>query len=139
MSQLPTVEMFMETETHALGETDDVLDAIRKLIRSGITGAPVVDARGTKVVGMLTELECLKLLTTGAPSGGLPQGSVGEFMKTSITLLKPSMDIYYVAGLFLGTGYRRFAVVENDRLVGVITRKDLLKGVEAQLPAKPKG
>lgn len=138
MPQLPTVEMFMETETHALRETDDVLDAIRQLIRSGITGAPVVDAGGTKVVGILTELECLKLLTTGTPQGELPRGTVGEFMKTSITLIKPSMDIYYVAGLFLGTGYRRFAVVDDDRLVGVITRKDLLKAIEARLPTASK-
>ncbi len=137
MAQLPTVAMFMETETHALRETDDVLDGIRKLIRLGITGAPVLDAKGVKVVGMLTELECLKLLTTGTPTGEPPRGTVGEFMKTSITLVKPSMDIYYVAGLFLGTGYRRFAVVDDDRLIGVITRKDLLRAVEAQLPAEP--
>jgi len=137
MSKLPTVDMFMETETHSLRETDDVLGAIRKLIRSGITGAPVLGASGT-VVGILTELECLKLLTTGTPSGEVPRGTVGEFMKTSITLVKPSMDIYHVAGLFLGTGYRRFAVVDDDgAMVGVITRKDVLKGVEAQLPAEP--
>lgn len=138
MPQLPIVAQFMETNTHALRDTDEVLDAIRKLIRSGITGAPVVDARGT-VVGILTELECLTLLTKGTPSGEVPSGTVREFMKTDIQLVKPSMDIYYVAGLFLGTGYRRFAVVDGDRLIGVITRKDVLKAIESQLPDQPKG
>jgi CBS domain-containing protein len=44
------------------------------------------------------------------------------------------MDIYYVAGMFLGTGFRRFAVVEDDRrLIGVITRTDILRGVAKKL------
>jgi CBS domain-containing protein len=39
------------------------------------------------------------------------------------------MDIYYCAGLFMNVSFRRFPVVENDRIVGAITRFDLLRAV----------
>jgi CBS domain-containing protein len=37
------------------------------------------------------------------------------------------MDVYYVAGLFLNYSFRRFPVVEDGRLVGAITRFDILR------------
>lgn len=123
----------MDPQHHAVFENDDILETIRMLIREGITGVPVVNTSG-EVVGILTELECLRLVAKGNEHGDYPHGPVKQFMKTDVQLVKPEMDIYYVAGLFLGTGYRRFAVVEGKKLVGVITRKDILRVVEMFLP-----
>jgi CBS domain-containing protein len=39
------------------------------------------------------------------------------------------MDIYYCAGLFMNVSFRRFPVVESGRIVGAITRFDLLRAV----------
>ena len=78
------------------------------------------------VIGMLTEKDCLKLIATGA-EGNLPRGCVSEFMTTEVTTISPDMDVYYVAGLFLNYEFRRFPVVEDGRLVGAITRFDILR------------
>jgi CBS domain-containing protein len=43
------------------------------------------------------------------------------------------MDIYYCAGLFANVAFRRFPVVEDGRLVGAITRFDLLRAVARYL------
>ena len=133
MSTLPTVRTYMDPEHHAVREQDPILDAIRVLIREGITGAPVVDEQG-KVTGILTEFECLRILTKGDPMADIPRGKVVDYMKRDLQTVKPDMDIYYVAGLFLASGFRRFVVLEGDRLVGVITRKDILKVVERNFP-----
>lgn len=132
--QLPTVRRFMDTDTHALSADDDILLAVRRLIDEGVTGAPVVDAAG-KVVGTLSEYDCLRLLAEGT-RGDVSRGSVRDFMKTTFTAVPPNMDVYYVAGLFLkDPTERRFVVVEGDHLVGVITRKDILRAVESAHPA----
>jgi CBS domain-containing protein len=131
---IPVVRTFMDTETHALSADDDILDAVRRLIDEGVTGAPVVDASG-KLVGILSEYECLRLLAEGHRAD-VARGAVRDFMLTDLPTVTPTTDIYYVAGMFLKNPQtRRFVVVEGTRLVGVITRKDVLRAVESGLRA----
>jgi len=128
---LPTVRTYMNTETHALRVGDGMVDAVSRLIDAGVTGAPVVDDGG-HIVGLITEYECLRLLTRGLPD--VPAGTVGSFMRTDVQPVTPDMDIYYVAGLFVADPtVRRFPVVEGGRLIGVITRKDILRAVTRRL------
>jgi CBS domain-containing protein len=123
----PTVRQFTDSDTHAIGESADIHEAIRELIDDGITGAPVVDAQG-HLVGMLSEFECLRLLTKEREGG-----PVSDFMVREIRTVSPDMDVYFVAGLFLAEPKeRRFPVVEGERLIGVITRKDILRAVAAK-------
>jgi len=77
------------------------------------------------VIGMITESECLDLLT-GADSPDPPLGVIRDHMSPPRTV-GPEMDVFYVAGLFRTQDVRRFAVVAGDRLLGVITRKDVLR------------
>jgi CBS domain-containing protein len=125
---LPAVRTYMDTETHALSATDDILVAARRLIDEGVTDVPVVDEGGS-VVGMLSEYGCLRLLAEGR-DGEPPRGQVHEFMSTTFTAVPPTMDVYYAAGMFLSEPtQRRFVVMEGQRLVGVVTRKDILRAI----------
>lgn len=129
---LPVVRSFMDTETHALAEDDDILVAVGRLIDEGVTDAPVLDGND-RVVGMLSEYGCLRLLAEGR-DGNPPRGLVRDFMSEKFTAVPPTMDVYYVAGMFLADpAQRRFAVMEEDRLVGVVTRKDILRAVRSGL------
>lgn len=125
----PIVRTFMDTETHALDHDLDIHEGVRHLIDEGITGAPVVN--GARLVGMFSEFECLRLLTKGTGDADVPDGTVGDFMIREFHTVSPDMDVYYVAGLFLAdASTRRFPVCEGERLIGVITRKDVLRAVE---------
>jgi CBS domain-containing protein len=130
---LPSVRTVMDSETYAFRAREEIRDALRVLIDEGITGAPVVDDNG-ELVGMISEYECLKLLTVGTADAGLPPGTqVADFMVPVTKVVNPDMDLYYVAGLFLAdAATRRFPVVEGSRLVAVITRKDVLRAIAAR-------
>jgi CBS domain-containing protein len=125
---LPTVRTFMDTDTHAVLDTLPILDAVRTLVDKGVTGVPVV--QDGRLVGVLGERECLRLVAEG-DNGEVAKGKVSDFMRPlKEPLIHPDMDIYYVAGLFLSSPTtRRFPVVQGDRLVGVITRKDILRAL----------
>jgi CBS domain-containing protein len=129
---LPTVRMYMDSNSHALSASDDILVALRRLISEGVTDAPVVDNSG-RVVGMLSEYDCMNMLAKGR-GGDLPRGLVREFMASDYTAVSSAMDVYYVAGLFLNDrSHRRFVVIDGEKLIGVITRKDILRAVMSRL------
>lgn len=128
----PTVRTYMDSATHALSVDDDIQLAVRRLIDEGITSAPVVDDQG-RVVGELSEYDCLRLLAEGH-GGEIPRGRVGDFMTTTFIAVPPTMDVYYAAGMFLrDPAHRRFLVMDGPRLLGVVTRKDILRAVQAGL------
>jgi CBS domain-containing protein len=47
--------------------------------------------------------------------------------------IPPNMDVYFAAGIFIKRQFRRFPVVENGKLVGAITRFDILRVIRANL------
>jgi CBS domain-containing protein len=127
-----TVGEFMDTRPIAVKPEQDIHDALRYLLAHKVTGAPVVDAEG-RPLGILGERDCLRLLTEG-DEAHLPEGKVRDFLRTDFQAVPPGMNIYYAAGLFLNDrnwGHRRFLVVEDGKLVGVLTRYDVLRAVEA--------
>ena len=131
MENLPIVRDHMDTEVYSVKPESEILDAVGFLLEHRVTGAPVVDEDG-HLVGMLTEKDCLKLIATGADANR-PRGTVADFMTTAVTTISPDTDVYYAAGLFLQQGFRRFPVVEAGRLVGAITRFDILRVIHSNL------
>jgi len=131
MEKLPLVRDHMDTEVCVLAPETEILNAVGLLVEHQVTGAPVIDGAG-HLVGMLTEKDCLRLVATGA-GADRPSGTVADFMTTDVTTIPPGMDVYYAAGLFLHQPFRRFPVVEDGKLVGAITRFDILRVIHAKL------
>ena len=134
MHNLPLVREFMDNYVDTLSPETDIMEAVKFLLQKRVTGAPVVNSKG-ELLGILSELDCLKLLTLGDADYVLPHGQVKDFMTmaSKVQSIPPDMDIYYAAGLFLEVPYRRFPVVENGRVVGAITRFDILRAVQSRL------
>lgn len=105
----------------------DVLDAIQELQHNRIAGAPVVDDQGV-LVGMLSELDCLKVALNAGYYGD-SGGPVSEFMTPDVETVDADMNIIDLAQKFLQYGYRRFPVLRNNRLVGQISRRDVLRAL----------
>jgi CBS domain-containing protein len=119
----------MTTDVHVLGENDPIYDAVDTLIRYRISGAPVIDNSG-KVVGVISEKDCLRLLVTGQDHQRA-DGVVADFMTREVESVPSDMDIYFLAGLLLSKPYRRFPVIDGHRLVGLISRHDVMKAAQS--------
>ncbi len=131
MAKLPMVREYMDTRPLNLRTDTPILDAVDFLLDSHITGAPVVDDDGN-LVGLLSEKDCLRLIARGVDAD-VPKGSVGDFMSTELSTIEPDMNIYFAAGVFLSHTMRRLPVVEKGKLIGVITRFDILRAIHSAL------
>ena len=106
----------------------DVLDAIHELLNHDVAGAPVTDNRGD-LVGMLSELDCMKVaLQAGYHSAY--GGPVQDYMSEGVQTVNLDMSIVDLAQVFIDKKYRRFPVTDNNRLVGQISRRDVLRALE---------
>lgn len=105
----------------------DVLDAIHELVSHGIAGAPVTNNRG-ELVGMLSELDCMKVALHAGYHGHWG-GPVSDYMTTDIETVDADMSIIDLAQRFMDTGFRRFPVVKDHRLIGQISRRDVLRAL----------
>lgn len=131
MKSLPRVRDHMDTVVPTLRPDTEIHAAIRFLIANKVTGAPVTNEQN-EVVGMVTEYDCLRLIAQGLDAERAT-GYVRDYMTTEVNTIPPGMDCYYVAGLFLANRFRRFPVVEDGKLVGAITRFDILRVVQDRL------
>jgi len=121
----------MDTDVLCVSPDTDLIDAIGQLLDNRVTGAPVVDADG-QMVGILTEKDCLTLTTLGV-AGDAAAGPVEKFMDREVISVSSDTDIYYAAGIFMANHFRRLPVIDDGKLVGAITRLDLLRVVHAYL------
>lgn len=106
----------------------DVMRAIHQLADNRISGAPVTDKLGN-IVGILSEKDCLKVALEAAYHEEWG-GKVSEYMSNSPITVDADDDILHLARMFIEAPYKRYPVVEDNRLVGVISRSDVLKALQ---------
>jgi CBS domain-containing protein len=106
----------------------DVLDAVHELVKHGIAGAPVVDDAGD-LIGMLSELDCLKIALQAGYHGDWG-GPIADYMSRGVETVDAQMSIIDLAQKFIDTQFRRFPVMHENRLVGQISRRDVLRALE---------
>jgi CBS domain-containing protein len=128
MAQRFTAEQYMSSDLVTFSPAMDLRCAIRLLLKNRISGAPVVDSLG-RLVGILTKKDCLKV----AFSASYHQewgGHVAQVMSREVQTVEAQSDVVEVAELFLNSRFRRFPVMKNGRLVGVISRHDVLRALD---------
>lgn len=131
---IPTARQLMEEIRLTLAPEMDLLSAIDELSRHGLSAAPVVD-RERRLLGMLTEKDCLRILSVSAfhrPRGG----RVANFLSPVEGVIEVDMDLFRVSEIFLGNNFPMLPVLDHGKLVGCITRQDLLQGIMTFTRAK---
>ena len=125
------VSHFMITDVITFRKNTPINEAIGIMLQRKISGAPVIDSKG-KVVGMLSEKDCLKVLLDDAYYN-CPQCdyTAADYMTSEVYSLYPGTDLLTAARAFLNSNYRRFPVVDREGyLVGQLSRKDVLKAAQ---------
>ena len=122
----------MTTDLVILDPDMDILQAVHRLIRNNIAGAPVVTADGN-LVGILTERDCMRVAMQ-AEFYAEPGGPVSEYMTTDPHSVPPGKSILDVAQAFIDGRFHRYPVVEDGLLVGIISRRDVMRALGEHYP-----
>jgi tRNA nucleotidyltransferase (CCA-adding enzyme) len=111
----------MNQRVVGLSPTTTLSDAIRTLNKLHVGGAPVVAADGS-VVGMISELAMIDVVFDLEAR----EAPVSMYMTPEVQIVHPEDLLSRPAQLFALYSFRRLPVVENGKLVGIVTRRDLM-------------
>jgi CBS domain-containing protein len=100
------------------------------LASHGFTAAPVVDPE-RRVVGIATEADLVRdrILPGAGVADESPEPRVGAVMTPAPKAMGPGDDLAEVVSLMLDSGIRSVPIVDDGRLVGIVTRRDVLRAV----------
>lgn len=116
---------FMTTRLVTLKPEMDVFKAIDVLVKKKISGAPVVD-ENNQLLGTFSEKCCMQVLIDGAYDQ-LPTNRVSAFMDNDPQVITESTGLLSIAQVFLITPRRRLPVVKDCKLVGQVSRRDVIR------------
>ena len=104
-------------------------EVVGTLLKYNISGGPVVNEDNV-LVGVISEGDCLKEVVKGKYDNmPILSGRAEERMAKEVITVKPDLNIFEAAKMFLDKRLRRFPVVENGKLIGQISQKDVMKAV----------
>jgi CBS domain-containing protein len=112
-------------DVHAISPDETVLEAIRRMAEKGI-GALVV-MEGDSIVGMVTERDyARKVILMGRNSD---QTAVREIMSPTVLYVRPHQSNEDCMALMAGNRVRHLPVLDESRIVGLISMGDLVKDI----------
>lgn len=137
------VKELMTREVVTVAPDTPLREVAKRMVARGISGVPVCEDDGA-LVGIVTEADILRKergirLRRGGPLAWLVDGSnvtemrkavartAGEAMTSSPITTNPWRTVAEAAGLMLERRVNRLPVLDGDRLVGIITRADLVR------------
>lgn len=129
----------MTTDVKTISADAPLKEAARQMLDAGISGMPVTD--GELLVGIITEADFVHseadrrvekragLLRFLHQDHEIPSQDrlVGDVMTRDVTVIDPEEDHAVVARLMEKHGVKRIPVVELGRLVGIVSRADMLR------------
>ena len=103
-----------------------VSDVMQTLIKNRISGAPVVNEKN-ELLGIISEGDCIKQISESRYYNmPMDNDTVDKHMVTNVETIDGNLNIFDAAKQFLESRRRRFPIVENGKLVGQISQKDIL-------------
>ncbi|SDC21412.1 CBS domain-containing protein [Actinokineospora iranica] len=120
----------MSSPVVAVGPEDTVKHAAALLAEHGFTALPVTE--DDRLVGMVTEADIVRDripadARRGAAGPVAAPRTVAEVMTTPAVALSGGADVAMVARVMLDDRHRSMPIVDGGRVVGVITRRDLVR------------
>ena len=121
------VSDYMSTSLITFRPEQSVLEVMNTLIKKKISGGPVVNEKN-ELVGIISEGDCMKQISSSRyHNHPMQDAKVADHMATAVETIDGNMNIFDAGDKFLATKRRRFPIVEEGRLIGLISQKDVLK------------
>ncbi|MDT0675193.1 CBS domain-containing protein [Autumnicola musiva] len=121
------VEDYMSTSLVTFRKEEKVVDVIARLIENNISGGPVVNDN-YELLGIISEGDCLKQISDSRyynmPMEDL---TVEKHMTCNVETIDGKMNVLDAARKFIELKHRRFPILENGKLVGQISQRDVMR------------
>ncbi|NJB81300.1 CBS domain-containing protein [Wenyingzhuangia aestuarii] len=102
-------------------------EAMQTLVTNNIAGACVID-EDDHLIGMISEGDCMKKIANSRYYNiPLHDQYVDEYMEVIVETINGDTNIFDAAHMFCTSRRNRFPVVDGDKIIGQISRKDILK------------
>ncbi len=120
----------MSSPVITVGPNVPIQAAAALLVSHGFTAAPVVGT-DRRVIGIATEADLMRnrIRPEGWVVDDLPEPTVGAVMTPSPTTMRPDDDLADVVEMMLVENIRSVPIAEDGVLVGIISRRDVLRSV----------
>ena len=141
----------MTTDVVTFRDHEPIIEAIKKLVEREIDGAPVLDEAGA-IIGMITSDDLIvqesrlhypTVVTILGAELQWPSSqkhfedelhkavgvTVGEVMNDDVVTIGPDETVEEAATVLHERHLSRLPVVEGDRLVGIVSRGDILRAI----------
>ncbi len=122
------VSDYMTTKLITFQPAQTIHDVIATLIKYKISGGPVVNDKN-ELIGIISETDCIKHISD-SKYYNMPMDnshSVENNMVSEVETIDKNMNVFDAATKFISSGRRRFPIIENGKLIGQISQKDILK------------
>lgn len=123
---MATIREIMTPNPVTVRPESSVRKALELLIEHGISGLPVVDADDA-IVGIVSEKDLLRLFSEPSP------GSVDAVMTREPVMIDGDAPLVEVVDCLMQYDFRRVLIHEQGRLVGVVSRTDLMPAILSAL------
>lgn len=111
----------MITDVLSVNKQTGIYDAIECLVQKNITGLPVVNEDMT-LAGIISEKDVLSLLYNMEDR----PGTVEDFMTKDPVSFNADDSLIDIAECFIKSNFRRVPILEDGKLAGIITRKNII-------------
>ena len=122
-----SIKEFMAENLITFSPNTPIELAMESFLDNKISGAPITNEEG-QLVGVLSEKDCMRTLFESSYYNNLG-GYVKEYMSTNITTVNVHQTLSDVVDQFMKSRYRRFPVMEGTKLVGQISRRDVIRAI----------
>ncbi len=116
------IRTIMSTDVITVKRNTPVREVVELLVAHDVTGLPVVDDDRT-LVGIITEKDIMGLLADGREISGRAE----DYMTREVVCFEEDDDLIAVCECLVHNPFRRVPILHWGKLVGIISRRDLIK------------
>ena len=126
----PVVSDLIITDVFTVSPDMTLEEVVHLLVKKQIPAAPVVveNNGGLELIGIISERDCIEYLSSEVFYGN-PGVTVKHMMERFPLCVSPETDIFSMAIIFTQHPYRHLPVVQKKKLMGIISRRDVLGGL----------
>ncbi|MBZ9778541.1 CBS domain-containing protein [Psychroflexus sp. CAK8W] len=122
-----TVRDCMSQSMILFNKNQSIIEVVDMLIKFRISGGPVVDDQ-KRVIGIISEGDCVKQISESRYYNmPMEDTSVEKYMSREVDVMSPDVNLFDAAQLFLKSKRRRFPVLEDGKIIGIVSQKDILR------------